>query len=80
MGAGAGQAESSGGSVGSAGAAVSRHAGAAGKGGGWLMGWECRRQMEIGKSRLEECEECEEKIPTRAPPEWGAQQGSRASN
>jgi hypothetical protein len=34
MGAGQGQAESSGGSAGSAGATVSRHAGAAGEGGG----------------------------------------------
>ncbi len=40
VGAGQGQAESSGGSAGSAGTPVSRHAGAAGKGGGWLMRWE----------------------------------------
>jgi hypothetical protein len=39
MGAGAGQAESAGGSAGSAGAPVSRHAGATGKGGGWLIRW-----------------------------------------
>src|SRR5258708_5687846 len=41
MGAGAGQAESSGGGVGSAGAPVSRHAGATGEGGGWLMRSKC---------------------------------------
>jgi len=43
MGAGEGQAESSGGSTGAAGAPVSRHAGAAGKGGGRLM------RCEFGK-------------------------------
>jgi hypothetical protein len=37
MGTGAGQAESTGGSAAAAGAPVSRHAGAAGKTGGWLM-------------------------------------------
>ncbi len=40
MGTGQGQAESSGGSAGSAGAPVSRHAGAAGKGGGGVK--QCR--------------------------------------
>ncbi len=49
MGAGAGQAESSGGSSGSAGAPVSRHARAAGKGGGSLMRSKCEESMEIGK-------------------------------
>ncbi len=39
MGAGESQAKSSGGSAGAADAPVSRHAGAAGKGGGWLMRW-----------------------------------------
>ncbi len=67
MGAGAGQAESSGGSAGSAGAPVSRHAAAAGKGGGWLMRWKYEEQMEIGKSKLENRDE---KIPTHGAHEW----------
>src|SRR5713226_6710340 len=49
MGAGQGQAESSGGSAGSAGAPVSRHAEAAGKGDGWLMGCKCEKRLENRK-------------------------------
>src|SRR5260370_27693061 len=49
MGAGAGQAESSGGGAGSAGTQVSRHARAAGAGGGWVMRSGEPRQVEIGK-------------------------------
>ncbi len=63
MGAGEGQAESSGGSAGSAGAPVSRNAGTIRKGGGWLMRWECRGCVEIVKWKLENCEE---RIPTYA--------------
>ena len=68
MGAGQGQAESSGGSAGSAGAPVSGHAGAVGKGGGRLMRWKCEEHMEIGKWKQENCEE---KILTHAAHEWG---------
>jgi hypothetical protein len=68
MGAGAGQAESSGGSAGSTGAPVSQHAGAAGKVGGRLMRWECGDQIETGKVKSENSEE---KIPTHAAHEWG---------
>ena|SRR5258708_2254909 len=57
MGAGQGQAESSGGSAGSAGAPMSRHAGAAGKGGGWLMRWEFEKRTEIRELELEGCED-----------------------
>jgi hypothetical protein len=64
MGAGQGQAESSGGSAGSAGAPVSGLAGAAGKGGGWLMRWDCEEHIES------ENENCEEKIPTHAASKW----------
>src|SRR5882724_7904194 len=48
-----GQTESSGGSAGSAGAPVSRHAGAAGEGGGWLTRREFGNQIEIRKVKLE---------------------------
>ena len=51
MGTGASQAESSGGSTGSAGAPVSRHAGAAGEVGGGLMGSE-RARNEKAKGRV----------------------------
>ena len=51
MGTGASQAESSGGSTGSAGAPVSRHAGAAGKGSGGLIGSE-RERNEKEKGRV----------------------------
>ncbi len=68
MGAGQGQAESSGGSTGSAGAPVSRQAEAAGKGCGWLMGWKCEEHLEIGKWKLKNCAE---KISTHAVHEWG---------
>ncbi len=46
-------AESTGGSPGSAGAPVSRHPGAAGEGGDWLMQWEFGKQSEIRKVKLE---------------------------
>jgi hypothetical protein len=45
----AGQAESSGGSAGSAGAPVSRHAGSVGKGGGWLIGWVGARSTDLSR-------------------------------
>src|SRR5882724_9186615 len=51
MGTGASQAESSGGSTGSAGAPVSRHAGAAGKSSGGLIGSE-RGRNEKEKDRV----------------------------
>ncbi len=62
------EAESSSGSAGSAGAPVSRHPGAAGKGGGRLMQWEFGKQSEIRKVKLENSEE---KTPTHAAHEWG---------
>ncbi len=74
MGAGASQAKSSGGSAGSAGAPVSRHAGAAGKGGGRLMRWKREKHMEIGKWKLENCKE---KIPTHAAYEWAPSPSAR---
>jgi len=54
--------------AGSACAPLSRHAGAAGKVGGWLVPWECGEQIETGKVKLENSEE---KIPTHAAHEWG---------
>ncbi len=39
------------------------------------MRWECEEHMEIGKLRLDNCEE---KIPTRAQHHWGARQGQNA--
>ncbi len=75
MGTGKGQAEPSGGSAGSAGGPVSRHAGATGKGGCWLMRWEYEERLEIGKWKLESCEE---KIPTHAAHEWGTRHSAEA--
>jgi hypothetical protein len=57
---GEGQAESSGGSAGSAGAPVSRHAGAAGKAGGRLISMRMRRTL--GNRKMEP-RNCEEKTP-----------------
>jgi len=41
----------------------------AGKGGGWLMRWECGGKLKLEKLKLENSEE---KIPTHAAHEWGA--------
>ena len=65
------EAESSGSSAGSAGAPVSRHPGAAGEVGDWLMRWEFGKQNEIRKVKLENSEE---KTPAHAAHEWGTRQ------
>ncbi len=57
-----------GGGAGFAGAPLSRHAGAAGKGGGGLVPRECGEQIAVEKVKLENSEE---KIPTHAAHEWG---------